>query len=324
MTKHSAVSVGELVALPGQKREGYCKVDLGPVTVELPVVVIHGAKPGPTLTVTAGIHGGEYVPLVAVRRFVNDLNPDELQGVVIACLQASPIAFADRVAYLNPVDGRNLNRSFPGRSDGTPTERLAAWLWDNLISRSDYYVDCHCGDLTEQLDPFVGIWSPSEAQPDPKSLGMSKCFKVNRRMYMRSNGTTIQSASQAGIPSVLVEVGGEGRWSEEEVAIVRQGLHRVLGEAGITPQKGSVDTPELTTFQAAKPNLSEHAGLWFPKVEAGDVVKAGQNLGSVEDPFGAELQAIEAAESGTVGYVLSSLAVNQGELVVALATQISE
>lgn len=314
-----AVTVDDLAARAGQKATGYCDVALGSSTVSLPIAIVRGADTGPTLSVTAGIHGGEYVPMVAVRRFVEELDPARLHGTVIASLQSSPQAFAERVAYLNPADGRNLNRSFPGDDAGVPTERLAAWLWSNVISRGDYYVDCHCGDLTEGLDAFAGVRPHGDADIDGQSVDLANCFDVNRRLVMSSNGTTIQAATAAGIPSVLVEVGGQGRWSEHEVDVQRTGLHQVAATIGLTGSPRTRKEGTLPAFDSGPTTSSDHAGLWFPDVAPGEPVTAGQLLGTVEDPFGTALQQVRAPATGVVAYALTSLAVNRGDLVVALA-----
>lgn len=157
MTAPAHYVLGNLEAQPGSQVRGYCQVNLGTDTVALPVAITHGTEPGPVLAVTAGIHGGEYVPMVAVRQFIRDLDPARMRGTVVACLQSSPVAFEKRLAFVNPLDGQNLNRSFPGDPAGGPTQRLAAWLSQNLLGRADYYVDCHCGDLPEVLDSFAGV-----------------------------------------------------------------------------------------------------------------------------------------------------------------------
>jgi predicted deacylase len=122
-------SVGELTAKTGQRVAGYCAVDLGTETVQVPVVLVRGTTPGPVLVVTAGIHGGEYVPMVAAQEFAAGLDPERVRGTVAVCLRANPAAFRGRTAFLNPADGENLNRSFPGDPAGSPTSRLATWLW---------------------------------------------------------------------------------------------------------------------------------------------------------------------------------------------------
>jgi uncharacterized protein len=83
VTEAVSYPLGDLVAHPGSQVRGHCLVDLGSSTVSLPVVITHGSAPGPVLAVTAGIHGGEYVPMVAVRQFVRDLDPSLMLGTIV-------------------------------------------------------------------------------------------------------------------------------------------------------------------------------------------------------------------------------------------------
>jgi uncharacterized protein len=172
---------------------------------------------------------------VAVRQFIRDLDPAEMQGTIVACLLSSPVAFRERSAFINPLDGKNLNRSFPGDPNGGPTERLAAWLWENLLARADYYVDCHCGDLPEMLDPFTSVSAAADGAVNEQARAMAKCFDGARLIVSRTDGSSITEAAAAGIPAVLVEVGGEGRWSQAEADVQRAGLRRVSALAGILP-----------------------------------------------------------------------------------------
>lgn len=119
-------AVGDLAAAPGTQVSGYCPVDTGEVTIQLPAVITHGSKPGPVLAVTAGIHGGEYVSILVVREFVAHLDAATLNGTVIACLQSNPLSFERRSAFVNPLDGKNPNRAFPGDPSGDATDRLMA------------------------------------------------------------------------------------------------------------------------------------------------------------------------------------------------------
>jgi hypothetical protein len=311
-------AIGDLVAQAGSQARGRCAVSLGEATLSLPVAITHGTAPGPVLAVTAGIHGGEYVPVVAVRQFVRELDPTRMSGTVVACLQSSPAAFEHRVAFVNPLDGQNLNRSFPGDPLGGPTARLAAWLWENILARADYFIDCHCGDLPEALDPFTGA-SPG---PDGTVLGQARaladCFDVPRLILDPLEGSTIRAAALAGIPAALIEIGGEGRWSQREADVQRTGLRRAAALAGIIPAEEG-PRPHLPVFEDAANVLSDRPGLWFPEVAPGTAVTEGTRLGRLEDPFGDIVQEILAPVPGVLIYGLSSLAAVQGSLLAALA-----
>ena len=158
-----------------------------------------------------------------------------MRGTVVACLMSSPAAFWQRSAFVNPLDGQNLNRSFPGDPGGGPTARLAAWLSENLIARADYYVDCHCGDLPEALDPFAGVSPEPDGTVSEQCRALADCFDVSTVVISSTHGDTLAAAGAAGVPAVLVEVGGHGQWSQAEADIQRDGLRRVAALAGHSP-----------------------------------------------------------------------------------------
>jgi predicted deacylase len=319
MTSGPGYAVGGLAAPAGAQVRGRCEADLGPAgTVSLPVAVTHGSRPGPVLAVTAGIHGGEYVPVIAVRQFVRDLDPQVMRGTVVACVQASPVAFERRSAFVNPLDGRNLNRAFPGDPDGGPTARLAAWLWENLLSRADYYVDCHCGDLPEVLDSFTSISPGPDASVNGRARAMADCFDVARLIVSHLDGATVTEAARAGIPAALVEIGGLGRWTQAEADVQREGLRRVAALAGILPEEGGT-RPRLPVFEDAADLLSDRAGLWFPEVAVGTPVAEGTRLGRLEDAFGDDVQEIVAPVAGVLSFGLGSLAATRGDLLASIA-----
>jgi uncharacterized protein len=318
MTGPSPYVLGELEAQPGSQVRGYCTVDLGTSTVELPIAITHGAEPGPVLAVTAGIHGGEYVPMIAVRQFIRDLDPAQMRGTVVASLQSSPVAFEQRLAFLNPLDGQNLNRSFRGDPSGGPTARLAAWLWENLISAADYYVDCHCGDLPEALDSFAGVAPGPDGVLSEKGRAVADCFDVACILEENLEGSAIFQAARAGVATALVEIGGQGLWSQADADVHRHGLLRVAALAGILPADGAA-RPHLPVFEEAASVLSDRRGLWFPEVQVGASVAEGARLGRLEDAFGDTVWEVLAPAAGVLTFGLSSLAARQGDLLAYIA-----
>lgn len=324
MTSPAGFSVGGLTAMPGTQVRGFCEVSLGTDTISLPFAVTHGGAPGPVLAVTAGIHGGEYVPMVAVRQFVAGLDPAHLRGTIIACLQSSPVAFRQRAAFVNPVDGENLNRSFPGDPAGSPTQRLAGWLWQNVLSRADYYVDCHCGDLPEVLDSFAGVAPEPDGSLSAPARALASCFDVSRIILERTRGSAVYEAAMAGTSAVLVEIGGYGHWSQDEADVQRLGLRRVAALAGILPAAGDEGArqPDLPVFEDAADVRCERTGLWFPDVAPGDEVAAGERLGRLEDPFGEEISEVRAPVAGVLAYGLGSLAAAEGDLLASIVRRV--
>ena len=119
--------LGSISAAPGTIASGELRVPARPGDegTTIPVSVIHGARPGPVLALTAGVHGQEYTPILALQRVVRDLDPKSLSGTLILVHVANMPSFLRRTIYYSPVDGHNLNRVFPGRPDGTLSERIA-------------------------------------------------------------------------------------------------------------------------------------------------------------------------------------------------------
>jgi hypothetical protein len=125
------IKVGTIVAKPGTKISGILEVPKG-VDQEtiIPVTIINGTKSGPVLTLIAGMHGTEYVPIITLQRILAIIDPKEISGTIIMVHIANVTSFKERRIYFNPVDGKNLNRQFPGNKEGTITERIA-----NIIDR---------------------------------------------------------------------------------------------------------------------------------------------------------------------------------------------
>src|SRR5262245_14802357 len=228
----AAIAIGSLRAEAGTRATGLVPVDLGTATLELPVAIVNGSQPGPRVAVTAGIHGAEYVSIAALREVVLGLDPSEVTGSVVAVLTASPAAFAARSIYINPLDGLNLNRQFPGDANGSPPQRHAHWMTTEVTAGSDAFVDMHCGDMNEALDSFTGIVDTGNAALDARSRELAEAYGLRYLLIAQVKGSTLAAAASFGIPGVLGEVGGQGLWPREDVALHATGFRRGLRAAG--------------------------------------------------------------------------------------------
>ena len=146
--------VGSVTAAPGQLASGWIDVPDGVDSgTRVPVTVANGAAAGPALALVAGTHGSEYTSILALQRLRRQLEPARMRGAAILVHMASPPAFYGRRIYHGP-DGKNLNRVYPGRADGTVSERIAHALTREVIDRCTHLVDMHCGDGNESLRPY--------------------------------------------------------------------------------------------------------------------------------------------------------------------------
>ena len=319
-TSRLPLTIGSVTAQPGTRATGFVPLDLGGgASVEIPLALVHGAQPGPRVAITAGIHGAEYVSIAALREVVLALDPAEVHGSIVAVLTASPAAFAARSIYVNPLDGRNLNRSFPGDGAGSPTLRLARWLTDHVIAGSDAFLDMHCGDMNEALVSFTGIEETGDADVDARSRELADAYGLRYLLIGPSPGTTTTAAASLGIPAVLAEVGGQGRWPAEDVALHAAGLRRWLRAAGVlvnAPEEPRHTTEALPTEAWMRASMS---GYWHPALAVGQRVMAGTVVGEVRDAFGKVLECPTAPIDGVVIFLVTSLAMNAGDPILALA-----
>ncbi len=318
----NTLTFASLTALPGQRVQDYVNVDIKGIVVRLPVYLINGSESGPTLLVSAGIHGGEYPCVEAATRLGRAIDPDKLRGRLIVLPSANPIAFKARSIYVTPVDGLNLNRQFPGDPTGTFTQAWAAWLFQNALSKADLYIDMHGGDMIEALVPFVSFNITGNEEVDAKARQMAEAYGIRAMLVKRDAGglagTTYAAAARAGVAALLTEAGGQGVWTEEEVDILQDGVRRVM--ARFDMYENIADAGEAAVELGGWEWLrSEHEGLFYPAVAVGEMVTEGQAVGHIADIFGNVLQEAHAPVSGEVLFLVTSLAINDGDPLMAIA-----
>src|SRR3954464_14598219 len=260
------ITIGSLTARPGTRTTGLVAVGLGTATVEVPVAIVNGSRPGPRVAVTAGIHGAEYVSIAALREVALSLDPASVSGTLVAVLTANPAAFSSRSIYVNPVDGLNLNRQFPGDALGSASRRLAHWLATNVFAGADVYVDMHCGDMNEALVSFTGIEETGDAAVDARSRELAEAYGLRYLLIGPSPGTTTTAAAALGIPAVLGEVGGQGRWPAEDVALHAAGFRRVLRAAGLIDAAPEAPAHRTETLPTEAWMRATAGGYWHPAV----------------------------------------------------------
>ncbi len=311
------LTIGALSAAPGQKLFGTQTITAGGQAVTLSFFMINGDQPGPTLVVTGGVHAAEYASIAAALDFGQSLQPAGLAGRVIVLPVMNVAGFGVRSIYTCPLDGKNLNRVFPGDPQGTGTEQLADWVFRNVIRQADFYVDMHGGDLIEALVPFTLFYRSGVEQVDRVSQEMGQVFGIRYLVRSETYGSAYSAAAQAGIPAILSEAGGQGIWRAEDVALHRQGLDRLLRHLGMTAGPAPAPLPS-TLLEKFLWLRSEHTAFWYPTVAVGDTVRQGQELGRVLDAQGTVLQTALSPADGAVLFLVTSLAINRGDPLLAV------
>jgi hypothetical protein len=173
-------TVGTATAAQGHKAAGYLEVPAGvDAGLRIPVVVFHGAWPGPVLAIVSGAHGTEYASIIAVERLAERVDPTELSGSLILLPLVNIPSFEQKVPHVNPIDGKSMNRFYPGRPEGTQSERAAYAITKNVVEQCDHLIDLHGGDLDESLRPY-SYWSKTgNAAQDAVSRDMALAFGLD-------------------------------------------------------------------------------------------------------------------------------------------------
>ena len=310
--------VGDLTAAPGEKARGHFVVR--GTELAFPLTLINGAQPGKTVVILSGIHGGEYVGIETAIRLAATLAPDELCGRVILAHPVNTGAFFERRQYVHPADGKNLNRVFPGRADGTASERIACAVTEQLFREADFVMDLHGGDIHEALAPFVVYTGGASPQANLLAEAAARCTGMPYLIRADYPGTTFGTASQMGIPAILIELGQCGRWSEEDVNAYLSGIGNALRYLEVlpgAPEPRGREPVYLTTFRTT---TAAEEGCWYPSVAVGDAVKAGDRVGELRDVFSNALHTYHADQDGVVLVLITSLAVGAGDPIFAIGS----
>jgi predicted deacylase len=268
------------------------------------------------------MHGGEYTSMAAVRRFIAEVDVEQLRGSITAVPTINQPAFWTRTAFVVPVDGKNLNRCFPGNPDGSYSEAFAHEILTAFIRPADYLVDMHAGDIFEALEPFcLYEESPVEDRARGLALAYGNGHVVRQRREGRTvGGSSSHAAADLGIPAIIAEVGANGLCDEASVAGHLRGIRNVCAHLEMLPPAESAPVAAPAEYNGWVWMRSTVQGWWQPRVGVGDQVRAGDELGALLDPFGAELEKVVAPADGCPLFLTSSPAVLADGLLLGLAT----
>jgi len=313
-------TVGAISAAAGESVSGYLEIaPLHDQGTQIPVTVIRGQKPGPVLALLAGVHGYEYPGITALQRLRQTVHPEDLTGTLILVHIANPPSFYGRTIYTSPADGKNLNRVFPGKKDGTLSERIAESITLKVIEQADFLVDLHAGDGNEALRPYVYMPVTGNPELDAASRGMALAFGLDHIVIDEApllpkdaSVYTDQTALTRGIPAITTETGQLGSNDERWVALAEHGIANLLRHLGMLEgaPEANGNVVWLTGYQVIE---SPATGIFQAAVRDGYAIAENGLLGHLVDAFGNKITDIRAPFAGIVNYVVGTPPVSEGE-----------
>ena len=306
--KRDAFHLKNITVQPGKKWSG--ELELANGDIRLPATVLHGHGTGKTMLITAGVHAGEYVGIQAAIELSQKLKIEKVNGTIIIVKVMNRPAFEARNGSMGLDDGKNLNREFPGNPDGTEMERLAWAISQELQPAADYYIDLHSGDDYEKLIPYV--YYAGAAAGEVVSLSRQMAEQVDVPYMVKSNvasGGSYNYAASQGIPSILIERGGMGDWTYEEVRSTRRDVRNILCHMGIYQGLKDFRTYYPLDVADVRYQDAEENGLWYPFKKVGDMIQEGDILGEVRDYEGNVKEVSVAEFDGVLLYQCGTLQV---------------
>jgi predicted deacylase len=294
-------------------------VDAG---TRIPVVVIRGEKPGPVLALVSGAHGTEYASIIALEKLAQ-MTPAGLSGTLIIVPLVIVASFEQKVPHVNPVDGKSMNRFYPGNPNGTQTERASWAMTKQVVEKADYLIDLHGGDLDESLRPY-SYWSPTgKVKQDQTSKEMDLAFGLDTIIISRDRPTDPNAsryldstASLRGKPSIAVEAGYAGTVEPQDVDALVNGCINVMRYLKMTDRQTDVAAIENPVWiEKIDTVASTVNGVFYPLVKRGYYVEKGMRIGYVTDYFGARAFDAIAPDSGVVLYICAVPSMKKGDTV---------
>jgi hypothetical protein len=257
------------------------------------VVVTRGTRPGPTLCLTAGIHGDELNGVEIAHRIYAGTSGSALSGTLIAIPAVNMQGLRSGSRYL--PDRRDLNRAFPGSPKGSLASRIAHVLYQGVIRRCDALIDLHTGSASRTNVPQIRTDLES-----PRALAMARSFGVGVVLHGRGpSGSLRRAVLDAGLPAVIYEAGEPLRFEENEIARGVEGVHNVMADLGMI-SRSAKRAPSEVYRKTSWVRAGDAAGVFLTARQPGERVKQGDVLGKITDPVSEESVTIVAPREGRI------------------------
>ena len=321
-SNRATFTVGNATATRGQTAFGTIEVPAGrDAALSIPVAVVHGAKPGPVLALVSGAHGTEYASIISLEKLIGMLIPAEISGTVIIVPLVNIPSFEQKVPHVNPVDQKSMNRFYPGKPDGTQTERASFLITKQVVEQCDHLIDFHGGDTDESLRPYSYWTRTGNEKQDQISRDMVLAFgldhiiiSTDRPKEPQASRYLENTATTRGKPSITVEAGHAGTVETDDVNALVNGSLNVMRYLKMLPGSAvMLDRP--VWIEKVVTLSSDQTGMFYPLVRRGTYVEQGMKVGFVTDYLGKVIFEARAPVAGVILYICAVPSMTKGATI---------
>ena len=320
--EHKSITIFKETVLPGESKTINMEIaTLHTMTkLKIPIIVERSKYSGPTILLSAGLHGDEINGIEIVRQIItNNINKPKT-GTIICIPVINVFGFVNQTREF--PDKRDLNLVFPGSKKGSLASRFAYYLLKEIMPHIDYAIDFHAGGASRFNAPQIRIV--------PKNAELKKLadiFQAPFGLYSKNiAGSFRNSCDKLGVKMLLFEGGKSVNINEEVTQEGIEGTKRVLDHLGMLNPKKEVTYPEKPTIYITKSNWirAKYSGMFHGYTSIGNYVVKGQLLATISDPYGKIEFTVKAPNSGYIINVNDAPIVYQGDAIYHISTQISD
>ncbi len=276
----------------------------------IPITVVRGSNPGPTLFVTAAVHGDEINGVAVVREVLDRIETDALTGTLVGIPVVNRFGFSGLDRYL--PDRRDLNRFFPGDAAGSMPARIADVLFQKVLVKCDAGIDLHTAATGR-----ANLCHVRGDATDPRVRDLMRAFGTPILMDGQGpKGSLRRATTDAGVPTIIYEAGEPGRFQQHVIDIGSQGIFRVMKHMGMWKRRVRQRPPFQVRVKRSEWVRSDHGGILDIQVEPGDLVRNNQRIAIIHDPFGRHIDEIKAPHSGVVLSVATIPLTTPGQAII--------
>ena len=281
--------------------------------VSLPITVVNGIESGPTIWLSAAIHGDELNGVEIIARVLEKIDPQKLKGTIIAVSIVNVFGFIEQSRYL--PDRRDLNRSFPGSETGSLASRLADLFMREIVDRSDYGIDLHTAAVHRINLPQIRA-----NLEDETTFNCAKAFGAPLMMHSSTrDGSLRHAATKKNIPVLLYEAGEALRFDPLAINVGVSGIFGVMKHLGMYQSELAPTVGESLQSDKSKWIRASCGGIFHLLVSLGEKVTKKQELGYITNAFGENRVSIKAKIEGVVISHIQNPLVNQGDAIIHIA-----